>query len=243
MKSNFLDGLELTEAERAFLDDAYTFNPANMNQSRATSEFFLAKVIGRTISRLINTIEALDQQRQKLERATLIVTTIGLGASVILLIVTACEARLAANQLLESQNYNRKSMEPYISPEADFEPIVDGQPIGFFISNAGMGPAIIESFLVYVDDKPMKSNGFQALFEAVEMSGFSSGYKWIRTSNLTNLLAGQKIMLLGFDANHTSEETSAILKEFFSHIKIHIKYSSIYTDEPPKEHDWYFPLN
>jgi len=155
-----------------------------------------------------------------------IVSGFALSVSIIALVISAYEGEAA-------RRHNRLSMTPIIQFERIFVPHEPRPQLGIYMANYGTGVALLESFSVYVDGKPVPFSDSGGLAEAARVLGLLDRpdfpVKFV-TSLRKAVPPGEVLFLFGIDKEDYTKERGALLRDAMSRISIHVKYKSVYDD-------------
>ncbi len=124
-----------------------------------------------------------------------------------------------------TRHHNRLS----VQPKLDFNVLLEGPHTGINLENIGIGPALICSYTIYVDDQPMENRGCGGWNSAVMKLGIqnipSLKYSWYNQNQ--GIGVGEKTLLISIDSKDCTQKIRNKLK---SRINIYIKYKSFYGD-------------
>lgn len=140
------------------------------------------------------------------------------------------------------RKHQKLSVTPHIDIDRVFLPPVD--QVGIRVRNNGIGPAVVESCSIYIDNKKINSNK-----EFQDFLSKCNAYEkvinmWYRKGEIISV--GSEEWIVKADAESFIDENDHIIIDrredmdnYLSKIKIEIKYSSLYKEKyPPSTFDY-----
>lgn len=163
----------------------------------------------------------------------------GIGA-IASAIIALCAFVLTIFQFCSTKKHNLLSVKPRLTSWLDANYVLNENTglqdfhYKVYLSNIGIGPALIERFDVYVDGDKVQKSGLEKIDESVRLLFPAVGYKIQYRAYLTKggaLSVDQRQMLvhLVFPAGDVPDPT--VLEQAKKRIKLKIEYQSIYEDE------------
>lgn len=130
----------------------------------------------------------------------------------------------------EQRAHNKLTLRPYLTIDALTFKFAENTNSGFYLSNAGSGPAIIEEFSILVDDQLMDKSGFGGWNEA--MNTLSINVPWVYVyypETGMPVRAGDRIALISLSESGRKSHTQVRASHFAAalrRMRIQIKYKS-----------------
>ena len=125
--------------------------------------------------------------------------------------------------------HNRQSVRPILSSTVAFGP--EDRLKGITVSNVGLGPAVIESFTVFLDKNKQAGScgGWTTAFDTIGVKRGLFTHRWYDKGDV---LAGPtRHILLGVDTQQVEDPQALLdLKEVIKRIDVRIVYSSVYEE-------------
>lgn len=133
-------------------------------------------------------------------------------------------------QAITTRKHNRLSVKPMLSTWTTTAP----DRYTFKLSNIGVGPALIKSFHVYVDDKKIDGTGTEPIAKAVHILFPQNPPQILNCSYLTK--GGALSANFGIDVADllfppTALPSPAVLEHLQKRIKLVVEYTSIYEEK------------
>lgn len=164
---------------------------------------------------------SVECKKNAADRITTVATVIIAVAAFCVAIWQGCEAR----------RHNRLSVQPKLAFSYEFTPTEENQYFGLYICNKGIGPAIIKSFKIYVDNKLMEDKVYGGWDEALSLLGINKDWIKVKKLGTTGALSqGEKCVLIGVATENQTPERNEALHQALGRIDIRIKYESFYGD-------------
>lgn len=163
----------------------------------------------------------------------------GIGA-IASAIIAVCAFVLTIFQFCATKKHNLLSVKPRLSSWLDANYVINektgAQDFHYkvYLSNIGIGPALIESFDVYVDGEKVQKSGLEKIDEAVGLLFPVGNYRIQYRAHLTKggaLSVDQRQMLVHLVFPAGSVPDSITLEQAKKRIKLKVEYQSIYEDE------------
>lgn len=147
-------------------------------------------------------------------------------------------------QGVQARKHNRSSVRPHLTYYTYFHTL---KPYaGVELSNNGIGPAVIDSFTLFVDGEPVtdrRDGGWRAVlrrlagstFDPVNAATAGAGseqqripwiYNWLDTDDAIRV--GESVLLLGIDSKAFDERAEQALRDVMSHVRIRIEHRTVY---------------
>ncbi len=135
--------------------------------------------------------------------------------------------------LVATQEYNRLSLTPILRFEELTLPYDARTQVGLFIANYGSGVAIIDTFTVYLDEKPVNTTDSIGFAEALNTLGLSNRQdfpvKWVGQFS-SAMPPGQVMLLFGVDKQDYSPLMTVLMNGAISRINVRVAYRSVYNE-------------
>lgn len=129
------------------------------------------------------------------------------------------------------RRHNRLSLRPYLF----FDTImIGGQDGGLRLTNGGTGPAIAETFHVWLDDMEPSSrsdpgnDGWNAIRAQLEIP-FTSSAQWLEPNQIVQ--PGETIFVMHRADNHRSEANDFAFDNAVKRLAIEVTYKSLYGEQ------------
>lgn len=136
---------------------------------------------------------------------------------------------VAVWQGCETRRHNRLSVQPKLVFSYVFSPTEENKSVGLYICNKGVGPAMIKSFKIYVDNKLMEDKVYSGWNEALSLLGINKDWIHIQKLGTTGaLLQGEKCILIGVAPEYQTPERNKALHGALGHIDVRVTYESCY---------------
>jgi len=153
------------------------------------------------------------------ERITAIATVIIAVAALWVAVWQGCETR----------RHNRLSVKPHLT--FLYKKAKGSDFIGLFLFNKGVGPAIVDSFEIYVDNESIAEEGYGGWKTAIARVGLNEDWIYYYAIRPNNAIEqGEEQVLLGISRSNQTPELLEKFHKAYSRIRINIKYKSIYED-------------
>ncbi len=128
-----------------------------------------------------------------------------------------------------TRRHNRLSVTPQLRLDVD---TTDGEPIRIPLVNCGIGPAIIECFIVKVDCKPVDGNRQERMEKALQMLDFNDSMfdkkpVFYAPSQQEAIAAGDKHELLVLSVK---QEARKQVESALPRLQFYIRYKSFYEE-------------
>jgi hypothetical protein len=130
-----------------------------------------------------------------------------------------------------SRRHNRLSVTPLLA--IDFKFTSDACLNGIYIKNTGLGPAIIKSFCISIDDEKIEFEDYKLWEMAIKKCDFPPNFNlsiFVVTID-TIICRNDNYCLLGIDAHKESIENRTIFYNNVKRFNFMIQYESIYKDK------------
>ncbi len=132
---------------------------------------------------------------------------------------------------VETRYHDRLSVTPNLTYSEDFSL---GRPkeVGIALSNAGIGPAVVTSFAIYVDDNLVTdttSGGWTSAIPTLGLGDTWVIYHWWEPDDI--IPVGDKVWLLAIEPADQNAERIDSLQKAVSRLRIRVEYRSIYGDQ------------
>ena len=128
-----------------------------------------------------------------------------------------------------TREHNRLSVTPILAIEGT---VVLNQPAAIVLKNTGLGPAILHSYIISVDGKPISSGAFSPRSEAIHLIGLDTfpwrGWSFSQSDTLAN---GDSRSLFEILDPVTDPRSIDRIKLAFNRLSLEIKYTSIYGEQ------------
>ncbi len=149
-------------------------------------------------------------------------------SSVIIALTAVC---VSIWQGVETREHNKLSLKPYIT-SAPVVPGVGGEN-GIFVSNDGMGLALIKEASILANGKvfDLTINSWPAIYEHLHIKKMCHSESWFKTGTL--LKSGEKIKILSPTSSPLESECPVEFIKLLSasELKLHLVYESIYEEK------------
>jgi hypothetical protein len=153
----------------------------------------------------------------------------GIGAIASAIIAT-CAFFTATWQACATHKHNRLSVKPLLNTWTEHS----HHSYTVQLSNIGVGPALIDSFSIYVDDKKIDGVGSEPISKAVNILFPQNPPDILRRSHLSKggaLAANQSIDVVTLQFDQRTALTPELLEHLSKRVKLVIKYTSIYQNK------------
>lgn len=153
-------------------------------------------------------------------------TIIGLGATVIAIVALVYSIREAN----ESRRHNRLSVKPVLIFET--EVAQDDSIERIHLKNLGTGPAIIKSFTILIDDKPLKKLGNDRWGDVIEILNTTEipfKYYWYDPGDVVGINEKNTLLTVTEEAYEKSPQKQ-LMADTLRRVGIIIEYVSIYDE-------------
>lgn len=144
-------------------------------------------------------------------------------------IIALASLYVAIQQTALTRTHNRLSVRPFLEI---YRKQFDNEPIEYSVENRGIGPAIIKSFHVLVDDKEVAAPDGNSIYAAMDKLSFDRSIVGGHLFGSNEVLkAGQEIVVVRFP---TSGDDQSLHKELLGKLprmKFKIRYESIYEEK------------
>lgn len=155
-----------------------------------------------------------------------------IGAMSTVMSVSASVVALAALgvsvwQGMETRRHNRRSVRPHLTYYTFFDGVKAFS--GIELSNNGVGPAIIDSFALFVDGERIterRAGGWPAALARLQL-GPGLTYNWLDKDD--GVRVGESVWLIGIEAGCAPEQEEA-LRRALCHLRIQIGYRTVYEE-------------
>lgn len=133
-------------------------------------------------------------------------------------------------QGLVTRRHNRLSVTPHVDISLQ---TLRGR-FGFLMDNTGVGPAVIEWFKIYIDDKEIpydsESGGWDEALTNIDIGGLDISYAFYSVGHF--MKSGTSFWALSWgDSETASDEQLQSVADRFQRIHLSIGYRSIYGDK------------
>jgi len=147
-------------------------------------------------------------------------------------LIAVAALALALFEFHAIRKHNRFSVKPLLTFEVNYDYTVRG--LGIDLWNKGVGPAVISSVSVFVDDEDVTGPEERALINALKVVDLN--YKFVQHFALTPGAAispGERIPILAFASDELDDEKRRHIKNALPRIGIEVNFESVY-EEPFK---------
>lgn len=169
----------------------------------------------------------------RVDRWTGIVTAITTAIMAIVSVVVSFYAiRFSMTFNMQQLAATREHYRLSVMPLLDFSVVVNNKasPAGIFVTNDGFGPAIVNTFEIYVDGQRIQAvdldETWKAAIDALNMRGMGVRWSWFEPGQA--IRTGRSSHLFGFD--NVAGLRKRMLLDAASRLEICIEYESIYGD-------------
>ncbi len=154
------------------------------------------------------------------------------------LIVAAIALWFSISQTRQTREHNRLSVKPELTTWEDTSSV--SVPGGLethhkaCLKNIGIGPALIESFEVYVDGDRVKAEGLAKIDKAVALLFPVGAPRIANRSYLTRggaISVNESILLVHLAFPPTATLNQAVLEQIKKRVKLVVKFQSMYKNE------------
>ena len=133
----------------------------------------------------------------------------------------------------ETRTHNRKSVIAHLSFSISFDDTGSEDPgFGITLSNAGSGPAIIDSIDISLDETPFVAKAghpWVAVWMAAEFMGTRFLYSLPNVGDV--MRPGEIVRLLKIDEGKPKQEEIAAFSKALDRVDVKLRYRSIYDEE------------
>lgn len=154
------------------------------------------------------------------------------------LIVAAIALWFSIGQTRQTREHNRLSVKPELTTWEDTSTVSVIRGVEthhkVYLKNIGIGPALIESFEIYVDDDRMEADGLAKIDKAVALLFPVSTPLIANRSYLTKggaLSVNESILLVHLVFPPTAILNQAVLEQIKERVKLVVKFQSMYKNE------------
>lgn len=144
-------------------------------------------------------------------------------------IIALASLFVAVNQATAERTHNRLSVRPFLTI---YRKQFNNEPIEYCVENQGLGPAIVTSFVVLVDDNEVNTANGNCIYAATdlleidreEVGGHLFGPKEV-------MKTGQEIVILRFPRSGSDLPLHKMLQGKLPRMKFRIRYESMYKEK------------
>lgn len=156
------------------------------------------------------------------------------------LMVAGIALWFSISQTRQTREHNRLSVKPELNTLEETNAVRLPQPGVFethhkaYLKNIGIGPALIESFEIYVDGDRVEAEGLSKIDKAVALLFPMGGPSIANRSYLTKggaISVNECILLVHLVFSPTAMPSQALLEQIKKRVKLVVKYQSMYKNE------------
>ncbi len=128
------------------------------------------------------------------------------------------------------RQHNRLSVRPKLG--LSVSTATDSEDAYISLENSGLGPALIKSFRLLVDDKDVREIGLKNWTEVTKVLGLPQGaiYSYVGKGGVFPAGEKVKIVSVSFREKENPKERIKQIRDAFRRLGFHIKYSSFYNE-------------
>jgi hypothetical protein len=130
----------------------------------------------------------------------------------------------------ETRRHNRLSVKPVLSFETEVAQDDTVQTIR--LKNLGTGPAIIKSFSVYANDKPVQKLGndpWGSVIESLNLADIAFKYFWYSPGDVIGINEEKSVLTIK-EEDYEKSDNKQVWAKAISRINVIIEYASIYDE-------------
>lgn len=162
-----------------------------------------------------------------------------MAADVASTLIALCALGFTAWQVQVSRRHNKLSMKPHLTTWYHSDSGVGTVRFQYDLLNNGTGPALVRSFLVFVDGQQMTGEGVEPLKKALKVLFPNYTYKTAASflGDKYMMAAKERVQLLNVEFVGPTFPNDAEVDHALNRARLIIKYESIYGDSQTLDTD------
>lgn len=133
-------------------------------------------------------------------------------------------------QIEMSREHYRLSVKPHITFHS-YPGNLLNRPMGVFIVNTGIGPAMIKNYKIIWKDQIVEGKGNVLNFFLEQLGSATNHIVWAIIDPGIGIGVNDEIWLVKIDEKNKTNENTEILTKFLKSFNVEIKYESMYKNE------------